>query len=148
MIDNKYFTSDNRVLIVNQNGCCSINWLEFNETPFLGIRAVIECQLFGNYWQICRTLVTPESGRSKGIGSYVLNLLIKEINKEKNTKIFVFPGGYSDDKDKQFNFYKKNGFTTPSIECFIECFEDVIEDERLHALVICNKIYAMLIYDY
>lgn len=33
------------------------------------------------------------------------------IQNSKIKKCIVTPGGYQDDKEKQFNFYIKNGFT-------------------------------------
>ena len=40
----------------------------------------------------------------------LLKQLIKEVLLYGETNIIVAPGGYSENKDKQFNFYKKNNF--------------------------------------
>ena len=41
----------------------------------------------------------------------LLQTILKEIKKHSDgAKVIVFPGGYGADEDKQFNFYKKNGF--------------------------------------
>jgi len=69
-----------------------------------------------DYWFINRVLVKPENERGKGIGSELLQLLIKEIKKHGGKKIIVTPGGYDNKTKKQFNFYRKNGFKK-DIDC-------------------------------
>lgn len=61
-------------------------------------------------WVINRAIVKPESLRGKGIGSLMLNKLKDVLVKQGCKKLIVYPGGYSGEKRKQFNFYKKNGF--------------------------------------
>jgi len=61
-------------------------------------------------WWITRVLVNPKSLRNKGIGSRILTRLCKEIRKKNYKSISVAPGGYDNDKSRQFKFYQKNGF--------------------------------------
>lgn len=46
---------------------------------------------------------------NKGIGLIFLKKLVESI--PSNSEIIVSPGGYLTDKDKQFKFYLKNGFS-------------------------------------
>lgn len=71
----------------------------------------------GNYWFINRVLVNPKSHRGQGIGSQLLQTLIKEIKKINDIKIIVTPGGYENDQERQNNFYTKNGFVEEE-DCF------------------------------
>jgi len=71
----------------------------------------------GNHWFINRVLVNPQSDRGKGIGSKLLQVLIKEIKKQNNKKIIVTPGGYINNTKQQINFYVKNGFKKTG-DCF------------------------------
>ena len=59
-------------------------------------------------WWINRVLVQPEECRGKGIGTVLVQLL-KENLKGQGT-LTVCPGGYSDDVERQKNFYLKCGF--------------------------------------
>lgn len=61
-----------------------------------------------NEWMINRANVKSE--KSKGLGSLLLKTAIDEVLKYNPISIFVTPGGYNTDTEKQFNFYKKNGF--------------------------------------
>jgi len=61
-------------------------------------------------WWIARAIVKPETLRGKGLGSKMLSLLKDEVIKQGCKKLFVCPGGYEENKEKQFNFYIKNGF--------------------------------------
>jgi predicted GNAT family N-acyltransferase len=85
----------------------SVNW--FDEKDIRN-RAVAEATEMGSHWFINRVLVQPEEIRSNGIGSMLLQILIKEIKKTGNKQIIVTPGGYAMNQKKQQNFYKKNGF--------------------------------------
>lgn len=60
-------------------------------------------------WWISRVNVQGIE-RGQGVGSKLLNKLIEEILFYGETNIVVAPGGYNEDSDKQFNFYRKNGF--------------------------------------
>lgn len=60
-------------------------------------------------WWISRVNVN-QLQRNKGIGSLLLNNLIKEILKLGDFKIVVCPGGYNENIEQQYNFYIKNGF--------------------------------------
>jgi len=71
-------------------------------------------------WWITRALVQPTKCRNQGVGSVMLRMLINKIAGFHGKKIFVTPGGYEGEKNKQFNFYEKNGFIIPSVD-EIEC---------------------------
>lgn len=61
-------------------------------------------------WWISRVSVF-KLHRNKGLGSKLLQQVIKEVIDCKGTSIIVAPGGYEPgNEEKQFNFYKKNGF--------------------------------------
>lgn len=64
--------------------------------------------LLDGRWWISRVNVQGERG--KGTGSKLLTKLILEVLKHGKTDIVVAPGGYNEDEEKQFNFYKKNNF--------------------------------------
>jgi len=65
----------------------------------------------GDHWYINRIIVNPKTERGKGIGSRLLQKLIEEVIIQKGNKIIVTPGGYDMNREKQFNFYFKNGFS-------------------------------------
>ncbi len=60
-------------------------------------------------WWVSRVLVQPGL-RGKGLGTKMLQRLIKEIQKKGAEAILVAPGGYNSNINKQINFYTKNGF--------------------------------------
>lgn len=60
-------------------------------------------------WWISRVNVQGVE-RGKGIGSILLKKLVEEILFYGETNIIVAPGGYHEDSEKQYNFYRKNGF--------------------------------------
>jgi GNAT superfamily N-acetyltransferase len=68
------------------------------------------------YWYVNRVLVQPESNRSKGIGSRMLQELLAQAKaldvgmERATTKVRVTPGGYNEDHERQKRFYAKNGF--------------------------------------
>lgn len=61
-------------------------------------------------WWINRAIINKPALRNLGIGSTLLKSLLEEITKKDGKKIVVMPGGYGEDIEKQYNFYKKNGF--------------------------------------
>ena len=65
--------------------------------------------LMDGRWWISRVNV-QDNLRGLGIGSTLLNRMIKEILTYGETDIIVAPGGYNQDTNKQFHFYEKNGF--------------------------------------
>jgi GNAT superfamily N-acetyltransferase len=77
--------------------------------PTMFINAVVEANLIGDIWWICRAF-SHKDLRGKGVGSKLLQLVIKEIRKQGGRYIYVTPGGYDGRKRKQFNFYIKGGF--------------------------------------
>jgi len=62
-------------------------------------------------WWISRMLITPESARSKGLGTKMLKKLKQGVFNQGCRFLIVTPGGYDSKKRKQMNFYLKNGFT-------------------------------------
>lgn len=63
-----------------------------------------------NNWYINRINI-PIEFRSNNIGSRLLHIAkIILINVYNCNSIYVTPGGYNMDRDKQFNFYIRNGF--------------------------------------
>jgi GNAT superfamily N-acetyltransferase len=77
--------------------------------PTVFINAVVEASLIGDIWWISRAF-SHKDLRGKGVGSKLLQLVIKEIKKQGGRYIYVTPGGYDGKKRKQFNFYIKGGF--------------------------------------
>lgn len=67
-------------------------------------------------WWITRALVQPKECCNHGIGSTMLQMLIKELKKYGTKKILVTPGGYNQETERQFHFYEKNGFVLPTPE--------------------------------
>lgn len=71
-----------------------------------------------NWWWIGRVLVVKDEDRGKGVGSLILQRLLKEITTSLIAEAgnivvphaVVAPGGYSDNIDGQMRFYLKNGF--------------------------------------
>lgn len=62
------------------------------------------------YWYVSRVNV-KEGLRNDGIGSRLLQMIIEKIkSRPDKATIIVYPGGYNEDREGQFNFYKKNGF--------------------------------------
>lgn len=99
---------DVQPIVVGNDLSISVCWFDKNNERN---RAVAEASKTGTYsWFINRVLVQPEELRSKGIGSILLKRLISEIRKTDAKQIIVTPGGYAMNQDRQFNFYKKNGF--------------------------------------
>jgi len=66
-------------------------------------------------WWISRVNVQGVE-KGKGLGSQLLQKLISEILFYGETNIIVAPGGYHSDTEKQFNFYRKNGFINANEE--------------------------------
>ena len=61
-------------------------------------------------WWISRVNVQGYE-KGSGIGSKLLKKAIEEVFKQDAlANIIVAPGGYDNETEKQFNFYKKNGF--------------------------------------
>jgi GNAT superfamily N-acetyltransferase len=62
-------------------------------------------------WWINRALVTDPATRGAGIGTFVLKRLKRAVEAVSEVRVFlVSPGGYTNDTDRQFRFYTKNGF--------------------------------------
>lgn len=86
----------------------SVSVYDADENNFYSSTA--SADFIADHWFINRVLVNPKSHRGKGIGTQLLQTLIKEIRKHDNNKIIVTPGGYENDQERQNNFYLKNGF--------------------------------------
>lgn len=71
-------------------------------------------------WWVARVLVRDEQNRSKGYGSIVLQAALEAVADRGAHRVIVIPGGYSNKKKKQFNFYKKNGFVMVDKEGLFE----------------------------
>jgi GNAT superfamily N-acetyltransferase len=68
-------------------------------------------------WWIARALVTKPENRSKGIGSFILARLKRSIEAVSDCHVLlVAPGGYSNEMDRQFAFYARNGFVPTDSE--------------------------------
>lgn len=65
--------------------------------------------LFDGRWWISRVNVQGTT-LGKGVGTALLKKLIEEVLSYGPANIIVAPGGYHEDTNRQFNFYKKNGF--------------------------------------
>lgn len=62
-------------------------------------------------WYVNRVLVSEKEDRGKGLGSYVLGLLIQTVRRTKDFSfLLVEPGGYDNNIRAQRAFYRKNGF--------------------------------------
>lgn len=60
-------------------------------------------------WWISRVNVQGAE-KGQGLGSKLLQEAITAVLSYGQVEIIVAPGGYSDDLERQINFYKKNGF--------------------------------------
>lgn len=69
--------------------------------------------LMDGCWWISRVNVQGVE-KGKGTGSKLLQKAIESVLSYGPADIIVAPGGYNEDKEKQFNFYKKNGFVDSS----------------------------------
>lgn len=77
--------------------------------------AVAECMIMpvedAPVWWISRVLVPEKIGRSKGLGSRLLQVMIERCRRqESELRIVVAPGGYTADNARQIAFYERNGF--------------------------------------
>jgi hypothetical protein len=66
--------------------------------------------LMDGRWWISRVNIQGAK-KGKGLGSKLLQTAIKEVLSFGETEIIVAPGGYTNNIEKQINFYKKNGFS-------------------------------------
>lgn len=96
------------ITIINSPPCISV--YHKGERMFDLSCAEANIDIEQDSWYISRVLVA-QSFRGKGIGSKVLQILLNEIKKAGGKKVIVTPGGYDNNKEQQFNFYLKNGFT-------------------------------------
>lgn len=81
----------------------------FEVDGVLGI-SVASVDLVDGRWYVSRVMVLKDQ-RGLGVGSDMLQRIIYEIKSRPDAAdIIVCPGGYNEDPEKQFAFYKKNGF--------------------------------------
>jgi hypothetical protein len=76
-----------------------------------GIRACAQASCIAGQWWVNRVVVEPSIRRGEGIGSNLLQQLVELIRGQKGKVICVAPGGYDEDRERQFNFYRINGFS-------------------------------------
>lgn len=74
------------------------------------LRATASADNMGTHWWVGRVLVDPPSRRGCGVGGRLVRALLKGIVKQGGTEVHVAPGGYGEDQERQFKFYKKLGF--------------------------------------
>lgn len=62
-------------------------------------------------WYLNRAIVGPDAARGQGLGSILLQTLLKYLSEKPDFKsIIVEPGGYHNDLKRQVRFYTNNGF--------------------------------------
>lgn len=71
--------------------------------------SIASCDKVDDIWWINRVKVEPPDSRRRGIGSRLLQRLVKEAV-AYGGPIRVCPGGYMLDPEDQNRFYEKNGF--------------------------------------
>jgi hypothetical protein len=71
--------------------------------------------MIADYWWVNRVLVPRASCRRLGYGSIVLKRLMIEVSKSEVKLLRVSPGGYTNEKGRQYKFYLQNGFTQPDL---------------------------------
>jgi GNAT superfamily N-acetyltransferase len=89
----------------------AISLVNNNQVSVAGIDNLMD----GRWW-ISRVNVQGAE-RGNGIGSMLLKKAIEEVLKhDASAEIIVAPGGYGGDTDRQYNFYRKNGFVDANEE--------------------------------
>lgn len=74
-------------------------------------RGTAEATFIDGIWYVNRVLVQPQELRGRGIGTRLLQTLIRELRDKAGAVLLVVdPGGYAGDTARQRRFYKKNGF--------------------------------------
>ena len=74
-------------------------------------RGTAEATFVDGVWYVNRVLVQPQELRGRGIGTRLLQTLIRELREKAGAEVLVVdPGGYDGDTDRQRRFYKKSGF--------------------------------------
>lgn len=63
-------------------------------------------------WWIARVVVSRAEKRGAGIGTFMLKRLLETIASHPGgvRLLVVAPGGYSNESERQYRFYRKNGF--------------------------------------
>ncbi len=98
-----------KIHISSSEESISVSHIDESE-PGLSVASVDRVCTDEGSWYISRINVIKKQ-RGMGIGSKLLSALINEIKSRSDKgNIIVFPGGYNEDSDKQFSFYKRNGF--------------------------------------
>lgn len=70
----------------------------------------IDC--YGDSWMVSRCLVQPDTARSAGMGSFMLQRAVQAVlERDPAATIEVVPGGYGSDPAAQNRFYERNGFS-------------------------------------
>lgn len=100
----------NTIKVISNSDYVSANW---NHPTKFSIRGTVSADLIyprENIWWISRAIIQPKEYRNQGIGSLLLKEVIETITYLNGSKIYVIPGGYDQNTEKQCNFYLKNGF--------------------------------------
>ena len=63
-----------------------------------------------DHWYVNRVKVREPTSYGRGIGSYLLNALMKNLKSRGAVKVIVEPGGYGSDVGRLIPFYEKHGF--------------------------------------
>lgn len=75
----------------------------------LATRGIAEASFVSQWW-INRVLVQPESVRGLGVGGHMLDCLLETIANRGGREVFVAPGGYGNNTQRQLRFYLAHGF--------------------------------------
>lgn len=97
---------DRAIFVTKTKDYCSAYYFSDDQR----IRATAEANFTGREWWVARVLVQPDSARGKGLGGRLLEELKKAVVEMGGTSLLVTPGGYSNERRRQFKFYKAHGF--------------------------------------
>jgi predicted GNAT family acetyltransferase len=99
---------EKNIFVNSKSDSVSISYRSSNNTR-MSVASIDRIE--GNDWWVSRVLVGDRELRGQGVGSILLTKAIQEVLKhDPQARITVEPGGYEGQTEKQFNFYKKNGF--------------------------------------
>ncbi len=91
-------------------------------------------------WWISRVNVQGAE-KGKGLGSKLLQTAIKEVLSFGKSEIIVAPGGYTNDIEKQINFYKKNGFSKTNEDGLMTYVKPVKKKKKSDEAIITDHAY-------
>lgn len=91
--------------------CVSITLVALNQaSASMYPAAIAAADLVGDFWWVSRVLVGLPEFRGQGLGSLAVQRMLEKIASQSQLPIRVAPGGYTNETEKQFRFYEKNGF--------------------------------------